>query len=158
MKHRLPLRTPEEKSRAKAWIDKAPVGWSVEFRPPTRTLAQNDRLYPFLQDIADQKEWEGKKRTRYFWKDLFTAALRGQELVRGLEGGLVAIGAHTSEMGVEEMSDLLQLVETWGAQNGIEFTDKPETESPSCPGGERGEDQSAGAQRGASPRSNSEDA
>lgn len=33
-----------------------------------------------------------------------------------------------------------------------------EQESPSCPGGERGEDQSAGAQRGASPRSTSEDA
>lgn len=123
-KHRLPLRTAEEKARARAWIDKAPVGWSVEFRPPTRTLAQNDRLWPFLQDIADQKEWEGKKRTRYEWRDLFTACLRQQEIVRGLEGGIVALGQHTSEMSVEEMSNLLQLVETWGAQNGVEFTDQ----------------------------------
>lgn len=93
-KHKLQISTPDQKARAVEWVNKAPLGWTVEFKPPTRTLAQNDRMHPFLEDIAQQKEWDGKKRSRYFWKDLFTACLRGQEVVRGLEGGLVAIGQH----------------------------------------------------------------
>ena len=93
MKHRLPLRTPEEKARAKAWIDKAPIGWSVEFRAPVRSTDQNRRLWAFLDDIAAQKEWEGKKRSSEAWKDLFSAALKTQEIVRGLEGGIVALAA-----------------------------------------------------------------
>jgi hypothetical protein len=124
-KHRLPLRNGEEKSRIRAWLDRCPVGqgWRVEFLPPVRSTDQNARLWAFLDDIAAQKEWDGKKRTSEAWKDLFTACLRSQEIVRGLEGGIVALGARTSEMSPEEMSDLLQLIETWGAENGVTFTD-----------------------------------
>lgn len=43
------------------------------------------------------------------------------------------------------------------SREGAELLGK-QTESPSCPGGERGEDQSAGAQRGASPRNYKEEA
>ena len=130
MKHRLPLRTPEEKARARAWIDKAPVGWSVTFQPPTRSTDQNRRLWAFLDDIAEQKDWHGRKLSSDAFKDLFTACLRGQELVPNLDGnGFVALGARTSEMSPEEMSDLLALVEAWGADNGGNFTHIPEAPS-----------------------------
>ena len=122
-RHRLPLRTPAEKARAKAWIDKATQGWSIEFRAPIRSTDQNRRLWAFLDDIAAQQKWEGKKRSSEAWKDLFSACLKTQEIVRGLEGGIVALGARTSEMSPQEMSDLLQLIEAWGVQNGIVFTD-----------------------------------
>ena len=124
-KHRLTLRNGEEKARVRAWLDRCPVGqgWRVEFLPPVRSLDQNARLWAFLDDIAAQKEWDGKKRSADAWKDLFTAALRQQEIVRGLEGGIVALGARTSEMSPEEMSDLLQLIETWGAENQVIFSD-----------------------------------
>ena len=124
-RHRLPLRNADDRKRALAWLDRALSlkGWRVEFLPPVRSTDQNRRLWAFLDDIAAQKSWEGKKRSSEAWKDLFSACLKTQEIVRGLEGGIVALGARTSEMSPEEMSDLLQLIETWGAQNGVVFTD-----------------------------------
>jgi hypothetical protein len=56
-------------------------------------------MWALLDDVALQKEWAGKKRPSEHWKDLFTASLRGQELVPNLEGnGFVAFGSKTSEM------------------------------------------------------------
>lgn len=138
--YRIPIRGGADRTKARAACDRVPVGWAVVFKPPVRTLAQNDRMWPFLEDIARQKDWpagSGKMRTRYFWKDLMTAALTSQEIVPGLEGGLVAIGQHTSEMGVEEMSDLLQLIEAWGANHEVNFTDSPVSTATQTSGEQR---------------------
>ena len=120
---RLSVRSADDKRKALRWVERMPLGWTLVFKPPTRSTDQNRRLWAFLDDIAAQKTWEGKKRTSDAWKDLFSAALKTQEIVRGLEGGIVALGARTSEMSPEEMSDLLQLIETWGVQNQVQFTD-----------------------------------
>lgn len=120
---RLPIRTAADKRKALAWVERVPLGWTLVFKPPTRSSDQNRRLWAFLDDIAAQKSWEGKRRSSEAWKDLFSAALKAQEFVRGLEGGIVALGARTSEMSPEEMSDLLQLIETWGVENQVQFTD-----------------------------------
>lgn len=121
---KITIRNGKDRATARLWVDKCPPGYTLLFKPPTRSNDQNRRLWAFLDDIAAQKEWDGKKRTSEQWKDLFSACLRQQEIVRGLEGGLVAFGARTSEMSPEEMSDLLQLIETWGAQNDVRFTDQ----------------------------------
>ena len=125
MAEKLAIRAERDRAKAHKWVDRVPLGWTLVFKPPARNNEQNARLWAFLDDIALQKEWEGKKRTSENWKDLFTACLRGQEIVRGLEGGIVALGSRTSEMGVEEMSNLLALIEAWGAQNGVVFRDGP---------------------------------
>lgn len=143
---RLPLRTAADKRKALTWVHRVPLGWTLVFKPPTRSSDQNRRLWAFLDDIAAQKYWHGKKRTSEDWKALFSAALRGQEIVPNLDGnGFVALGARTSEMSPEEMSDLLQLIETWGVENQVQFTD-------TASGGERasgvGDD---GNQSGANP-------
>lgn len=125
-RHRLPLRNSDDRKRAWAWLDRAPLGkgWRVEFLPPVRSTDQNRRLWAFLDDVAAQKEWAGRKWPSECWKDLFSAALRGQQMVPNLDGnGFIAFGARTSEMSPEEMSDLLQLIETWGVQHGVIFTD-----------------------------------
>lgn len=131
--YRVTLRDRQDKALAARALERCPWGYRVTFSPPVRSLDQNARLWAFLDDIAEQKEWAGKKRTSEDWKSLFSAALRNQEIVPNLDGnGFVAFGARTSEMSPEEMSDLLQLIETWGVQNGVVFTD-----SPASPGGER---------------------
>lgn len=132
-RHRLPLRTSDDVAKAVRWLYRAAKlgGWRVEFLPPVRSTDQNKRLWAFLDDVAAQKEWAGRKWPSECWKDLFSAALRGQQMVPNLDGnGFIAFGARTSEMSPEEMSDLLQLVETWGAQNQVVFTD-------TAPSGER---------------------
>jgi len=144
----LRVRNERDRQQARVWLDRVPLGWTLIFQPPVRSNAQNDRLWAFLDDVAAQKEWGGKKRSSEDWKDLFTACLRQQEIVPGLEGGIVALGARTSEMSPEEMSDLLQLIETWGVQNNVEFRDT----NPRPSGVSAGEEGAAGsaspAQRG----------
>lgn len=138
--YKVTLRNRQDKALASRAVEKAPWGYTVWFKPPVRTLAQNDRLWPCLEEIAAQKDWplgSGIKRTEYFWKDLFTAALTAHEIVPGLEGGWVGVGKHTSEYSVEEMSDLLTLMEAWCAANGVTLKDK---KSPASPGPETREE------------------
>lgn len=121
---KLPVRSERDRAKATKWVEKVPLGWTLIFKPPLRNLSQNNKMWALLDDIALQKEWHGKKRSSDNWKDLFTASLRGQELVPNLDGnGFVAFGSRTSEMGEEEMSNLLALIEAWGAQNGVVFSD-----------------------------------
>lgn len=124
---KIQIRNGRDRAKARKWLDACPPGYTLWFKPPTRSTDQNKRLWAFLDDIAAQKDWHGKKLTSDDWKSLFSACLRGQELVPNLDNnGFVALGARTSEMSPEEMSDLLQLIETWGAQHGVAFTDTPQ--------------------------------
>lgn len=118
------LWTQADRATACDMVERAPKGWLVELRPPVRRLNQNARLWACLDDVAAQAEWDGKQRSSEAWKDLFTACLRGQEIVRGLEGGIVALGARTSEMSPTEMSDLLELIMAWGSAHGVVFHDQ----------------------------------
>lgn len=101
---------------------KAPMGYHVEIRPPTRSLDQNARCWAMLDDIAEQVEWYGKKMSSDSWKCVFSAALKKQEAVPGIDGGFVVIGAYTSRMSVAEMGDMMTLMEAFGAEHSVTFT------------------------------------
>ena len=117
------VRNERDRQQARVWLDRMPLQWKLIFQPPIRTSAQNDRLWAFLDDVSEQATWHGKKYSSEQWKELFSACLAQQEIVPGLEGGIVAFGSRTSEMSPQEMGDLLQLIETWGVQNGVNFRD-----------------------------------
>jgi hypothetical protein len=112
-----------ERNKAHAWINKAPVNARVEFKAPKRSLPQNDRLWLLLTAVAEQATWAGKKRATLEWKDLFTGAVKiaggGVEAVPGLEGGLMLLGLHTSDMSKAEMVELQDYIETWCVQNDV---------------------------------------
>lgn len=67
----------------------------------------------------------GQKRTTLEWKDLLTGAVKvaggGVEAVPGLEGGIMLLGLHTSDMSLAEMADLITYMEAKGAELGVEF-------------------------------------
>lgn len=95
---------------------------------PTRTLEQNSRLWALLTDVSRQVEWpvDGKMQrlSPEDWKDIFTAALtRGQRVAQGIEGGFVMLGSRTSRMNVGEMCELQDLIEAFGAERGVEWTE-----------------------------------
>lgn len=94
----------------------------VEIKPETRTLAQNARLWAMLTDVSKQVNWYGRKLTPENWKDVLTAALTKQDVVPGIDGGFVALGKSTSNMTKLEMSELQDLIEAFGAQQGVRFT------------------------------------
>ena len=93
----------------------------LEVKPQTRSLEQNSRLWAMLTDISEQVEWYGRKLTPDDWKNVFTASLKKQDVVPGLDGGFVVLGASTSKMTKAEMSDLQTLMEAFGVEKGVTF-------------------------------------
>lgn len=107
---------------------------TVEECKPTRTLEQNALLWAKLDDIARQVKWpvcdgDGEWEERYLeaedWKDILTAGLRKHQLTaQGIEGRLVMIGARTSKMTLEEMSELIEFISWFGAEKRVIWGDE----------------------------------
>lgn len=93
----------------------------VEVRPEKRSDPQNRRMWAMLAEVSEQVNWHGQKLTSEEWKDVFSAALRRQKVVPGLDGGFVVLGQRTSQMSREEMAELQTLIEAFGAQQGVRF-------------------------------------
>lgn len=112
--------------KAMEWIAKAPPFTRIEFRSPKRTLPQNNRMWAMLTDIAEQTPWHGLKLTADDWKLVFLDALKREvRLVPNLDGnGFVNLGCSSSELSVEEMSDLMELIAAFGARHGVVFHDE----------------------------------
>lgn len=122
----------QERDRAHSWVEKAPINARLELKAPKRTIDQNSRLWLLLSQVAMQAEWAGKKRTTLEWKDLFTGAVKiaggkgGIEAVQGLEGGIMLLGLHTSDMSKAEMVELQDYIEAWCALNGVVIPEQVE--------------------------------
>jgi hypothetical protein len=95
---------------------------NIEIKPATRSLEQNSRLWAMLGEISEQVDWYGRKLTEEEWKHVFTAALKKQEVVPGLDGGFVVLGQSTRNMTKAEMCDLQTLMEAFGAEKGVRFS------------------------------------
>ena len=94
----------------------------LEVKPFTRSLEQNARLWAMLTDISRQVDWYGRKLTPHDWKHVFTASLKKQDVVPGIDGGFVVLGASTSKMTKAEMCDLQTLIEAFGAERDVRFS------------------------------------
>jgi hypothetical protein len=94
----------------------------LTLKTETRSLAQNARLWAMLTDVSRQVVWHGQKLAPEDWKCMFSAALKKQRVVPGLEGGFVVLGDSTSQMTVAEMCELQELIEAFGAENDVHFT------------------------------------
>jgi hypothetical protein len=105
-------------------VQHAPEGYVVEIKAPTRSLEQNALLWARLTTLSERVKWDGDTLTPEEWKDLLSACLRKQKVVRGIEGGLVFLGLRTSSMTKGEMADLLTLMEAFAAERGVTFNDQ----------------------------------
>lgn len=90
----------------------------------TRSIAQNRMLWACLRDVSQQVVWYGKKLDSDSWKNIFSASLKGQETVPGINGGFVVLGKSTSKMRVSEMRDLITLIHAFGAEHNVQFSDE----------------------------------
>lgn len=96
---------------------------TVKVEPEKRTSEQNRLLWAALTDVSEQVEWHGQKLEAAEWKDIFTAALKRQKVVPGLEGGFVVLGSSTSRMTKAEFSELVDLIHAFGAEREVKFKD-----------------------------------
>lgn len=76
-----------------------------------------------LSDISKQVEWHGVWLTKENWKDIFTAAMKRQQVVPGIEGGFVVLGTSTSKMIIKDMIDMIDFMLAFGSDHGVVFTD-----------------------------------
>jgi hypothetical protein len=91
-----------------------------------RSLGQNAMMWAILGDISDQVEWHGERLSKRDWKWVFTAAIRKQRMVPGIEGDMVYLGEPTSGMSKKEMSDMIDLMLSFGVDHGVVWSDQPE--------------------------------
>lgn len=100
----------------------------LEVKPETRSLAENRMLHALLAEISRQVEWAGKKRDLETWKRLLTAAwtrARGEhiEMLPALDGlGVDIVFRRTSQLTRSECAELIEFVQAWAIDNGVEFT------------------------------------
>lgn len=114
----------QARSRALAYVAEAPAYWVVTVKPPTRSLEQNARLWAMLNDVAKQVEWYGKKLDAEDWKHVFSASLRKLAVVPNIDGtGFVALGLSTSKMTKAELGDLMTLIEVFGSERGVVWSE-----------------------------------
>jgi hypothetical protein len=116
---------PQARQRAREAIAQAPDGFVVRISEPTRTLEQNARLWAMLGDVSAQVVWYGKKLSPEDWKHIFSSSLRKLEVVPNLDGnGFVALGLSTSRMSKRELGDLMTLIEAFGAERDVIWSDE----------------------------------
>ncbi len=112
----------EARQRALQFIAQAPQGYCVTISEPSRTLEQNALLWPLLGALAKQVDWHGQKLSADDWKDLLTASLTRQRSAPALDGGgFVVFGQRTSNYTKSMMSELIELIYSFGAQQGVDF-------------------------------------
>lgn len=106
-------------------IDKTPIGYVIEIRPPPRTSEQSARFHAAVRCVAKQiKEWAGVMLDEEEWKNLFIAMLHKQHVVPSLNGeGFVVYTKKTRRMTVHEMAELTDAVYAWGIEHGVVFSD-----------------------------------
>jgi hypothetical protein len=121
----LTLSGKPDRERAIKWVTQAPPGTRVIFKDAKRTLAQNDRMWAMLTDIASQKEHAGRKYTPDQWKILFMHAC-GREIQFLLaldKQTFIPWGQSSSDLSKHEMTEMIEFMFSWGAENGVTFHD-----------------------------------
>ncbi|EPM4790188.1 recombination protein NinB [Escherichia coli] len=97
----------------------------VTIQERNRSLDQNRKLWACLGDVSRQVEWHGRWLDAESWKCVFTAALKQQDVVPNLAGnGFVVIGQPTSRMRVSEFAELLELIQAFGTERGVKWSDE----------------------------------
>lgn len=122
------INTPADREKVVRWARGVSDGTIVEFRKSTRSHEQNAKMHAMLGEVSDQVVWYGQKLKVEDWKNMFTASLRKASVVPGIDPGtVVPLGIHTSTMTIDEMSNMIELIYAFGAENNVTFKEpKPE--------------------------------
>jgi len=117
------LANDKVRSRAKHWIDIAPVGVVVTFAKPKRTLDQNAKLWAMITDVSRAMP-DGRRHTTDMWKAIFMQAC-GHEMqfLNGIDGNPFPAGFRSSKMNKAQMSEMIEFIYAYGAEHNVEWTE-----------------------------------
>ncbi|MET4187646.1 hypothetical protein ABIB86_000405 [Bradyrhizobium sp. JR1.7] len=120
------IRTQKDREEAMLWVTKAPIGTRIELRGPKRSKEQSDKMWAMLTDIVKAgKTINDRKLTTEEWKVVFLQALGHEpDVLPTLDGkGFFSLGYSSSKLSKEEMSDLIEYIYAWGAENSMVWSD-----------------------------------
>lgn len=118
------LRTAADRAKAVKLVNGVSAGSRFELKAPRRTLDQSAKMWAMLTDISRQVKWHGYDLSADDYKCLFTAGLRKAFVVPDLNNtSFVMLGLRTSDMSVEEMSNMIELMYKFGADHNVTWTD-----------------------------------
>lgn len=122
-RHLITLYDDQDRARARTYINSAPIGARVEIKAAKRSLPQNDLMWAMLTDVATQATHGGRRYTPDQWKVIFLAAIgREIQFIPSLDGKtFIPWGQSSSDLSREEMGNLIDFIDAWGAQNGVKF-------------------------------------
>lgn len=119
------LRLTDDKVRATAtdWIKRAPVGSTVTFSRPKRTVPQNDLMWSLLGQLATKAKYHGYTFDDESWKLIMLSGIRKDvKVVPNLDNdGIVSLDRSTSRLSVDEMNMMIEVIEAWAANNGVKL-------------------------------------
>jgi hypothetical protein len=123
MRRVITIRDTTDRNRLRKWVDAAPIGFRVEFKEPTRSLEQNDRLWAMLAIIAKEARINGMAYEKEAWKCIFMKAMgKEAQFLPTLDGTqFFPTGFRSSDLSVKEMTDLQTSIEVYAAEQGIEL-------------------------------------
>jgi len=109
----------EARKRAADAVLRAPMGYAVRVGEANRNLEQNALLHALLSDIAESREWAGRKWDVDTWKRLLTGAWmrtrnESPAMLPALDGhGVEVIYQRTSTLTKKECGELMDYIEAW---------------------------------------------
>ena len=119
--HTVIFTSQHQRNLAKRAIDAAPDGSRHTIEPPKRTVSQNAKMWALLTEISVRKP-NDLRYTAEQWKCLFMHALKYEVLyMEGLNGEPFPAGFKTSKLNKAQMSELLEFIHKWCAENGVEI-------------------------------------
>lgn len=115
------------KRNAAQAVMQAPENYRVEIKERTRSLDQNALLWSCLNDLSRQVYWpiNGKreKLSPDDWKDILSASLdQENRIAMGVRGGYVMLGRRTSKMTVKQMTELIEFIHSFGAEQNVRWS------------------------------------
>lgn len=117
--HTVVLRTKADRNRACAVIHSAPFDAVVTVKASNRTNEQNSLLWAVLSEISALKP-NGRRHTPDMWKALFMQAAGHEvQFLSGLDGNPFPVGFRSSKLSKVQMTELLEWIFAWCAENGI---------------------------------------
>ena len=97
---------------------------TATFTRGKRSNDQNRLLWAVLTDISNQVVWHEQTLTPEDWKNVLSAAWKGQKVLPGIDGSLVVFGQSTSKLNKSDFSDLIEVIYAFGAEQGVRWTDE----------------------------------
>ena len=95
----------------------------VVLRRKARSLSQNKKLWPMLNDVQKQVNWYDETLNSEDWKTMFMASLYKQRAVPGLDGGFVGLSKRSSLLDKKSFSQLIEVIYAFGSERNVSWSE-----------------------------------